>query len=115
VQLAVLFAQDQLGPAFFLPKGWVTADTYDYHPLLPQPDPEAPEQTLGDCAICMDAIVAAPEPAATRVKSNLLHGAAVKRAYALAPCHHLFHTHCLERWLAIKNICPQCRRPLPPV
>jgi len=30
--------------------------TYDYHPPMPLPDPESPEQSLGDCAICMDAI-----------------------------------------------------------
>ncbi|KAH9905089.1 uncharacterized protein BXZ73DRAFT_111032 [Epithele typhae] len=40
---------------------------------------------------------------------------AARKSYSLAPCHHLFHTACLERWLAIKNICPQCRRPLPPL
>ena len=30
--------------------------TYDYHPPMPWSDSEAPEQSLGDCAICMDAI-----------------------------------------------------------
>lgn len=29
---------------------------YDYHPPLPAPDTEASEASLGDCAICMDAI-----------------------------------------------------------
>lgn len=33
--------------------------TYDYHPPLPVPDAEAPEASLGDCAICMDAILPA--------------------------------------------------------
>ncbi|KZV98735.1 hypothetical protein EXIGLDRAFT_727063 [Exidia glandulosa HHB12029] len=111
VQLLILAAQDYLGPVFFLPRGWVSDDAYDYHPLLPQPDSEAPEQSLGDCSICMDAILLENDAA----KSSLLAGAAVKRSYALAPCHHLFHTQCLERWLDIKNICPQCRRPLPPL
>lgn len=27
---------------------------------MPVPDPEAPEQSLGDCAICMDAILVDP-------------------------------------------------------
>jgi len=27
---------------------------------------------------------------------------AAKKNYSLAPCHHLFHTECLEWWLAIK-------------
>lgn len=34
--------------------------TYDYHPPLPTPDTEAPEASLGDCAICMDAILPIP-------------------------------------------------------
>jgi len=25
-----------------------------------------------------------------------------RRTYALAPCHHLFHTDCLNQWMAIK-------------
>lgn len=25
-----------------------------------------------------------------------------RRTYALAPCHHLFHTECLNHWMAIK-------------
>ena len=33
----------------------------------------------------------------------------------VAPCHHAFHTECLERWLEIKNECPSCRSALPPV
>ncbi|KAH7106084.1 hypothetical protein BKA62DRAFT_754466 [Auriculariales sp. MPI-PUGE-AT-0066] len=118
LQLAVLFMQDRLGPSFFLPRSWNTADTYDYHPIIPQPDPEAPEQSLGDCAICMEPIIVPPPDsgaAAVLVKQSILPGATVKRPYALAPCHHLFHTQCLERWMDIKNICPQCRRPLPPM
>ncbi|KAE8249287.1 hypothetical protein A4X13_0g5267 [Tilletia indica] len=32
----------------------------------------------------------------------------------VAPCHHIFHTECLERWLQYKSECPSCRMPLPP-
>lgn len=42
-------------------------------------------------------------------KGGLFHavqvgvGSAVTRkSYSLAPCSHLFHTECLEKWLAIK-------------
>lgn len=55
-----------------------------------------------------------------------------RRAYAVAPCHHLFHTKCLQQWMTIKvgltreirqgvaltcsqTICPLCKRPLPPL
>ncbi|KAK0569441.1 hypothetical protein OC861_000929 [Tilletia horrida] len=32
----------------------------------------------------------------------------------VAPCHHIFHTECLERWLQYKSECPSCRLALPP-
>ncbi|KAL0570589.1 hypothetical protein V5O48_011372 [Marasmius crinis-equi] len=149
-QALVVILQEIFGPSFFLPKKFAAVKTYDYHPPMPLPDPEAPEQTLGDCAICMDAIRVDPSlrmrtdekekdpdwdakasgmSTGTTKRKNSRSGAggildavqkgvgsAVNRKYySLAPCHHLFHTECLERWLAIKNICPQCRRPLPPL
>ncbi|KAH9855277.1 hypothetical protein C2E23DRAFT_815072 [Lenzites betulinus] len=127
VQVLVILLQEHVHPAFFLPKRMSRVQTYDYHPSLPLPDPEAPEQTLGDCAICMDAILVDPSlrrskssdgkerPVVSRAGGLLGKVGAARKTYSLAPCHHLFHTACLERWLAIKNICPQCRRPLPPL
>lgn len=145
-QATVVLLQEVLGPTFFLPQKYATTKTYDYHPPMPLPDSEAPEQSLGDCAICMDAIRIdssgqhqsekrmsgdwdrdATTLNASSRKSlggpgglfNAMHmgmeSPGTRKIYSLAPCHHLFHTECLERWLAIKNICPQCRRPLPPL
>lgn len=125
LQAAVILMQGYFSPAFFLPGGVAKVETYDYHPPMPLPDAEAPEQSLGDCAICMDAITLDPAlrqhvdeksdmPSIARRTGGLLAQNA-RQSYSLAPCHHLFHTACLERWLAIKNICPQCRRPLPPL
>jgi hypothetical protein len=34
--------------------------------------------------------------------SEVLLGMSRRRSYAVAPCHHLFHTKCLAQWLAIK-------------
>ncbi|KAJ4479660.1 hypothetical protein C8J55DRAFT_74855 [Lentinula edodes] len=154
LQAMVLMLQEYFGPTFFLPKSFSTINTYNYHPPLPLPDEESPEKSLGDCAICMDAIIVDSSIRQThdtstslgnwddkasgadgrRVVSNVRAGggaidptglldafqrgvgsAVTRKSYSLAPCHHLFHTECLERWLAIKNICPQCRRPLPPL
>lgn len=82
-----------------------SVETYNYHPLIPLPDPEAPEQSLGDCAICMDAILVDPalrqrpdekgDGLARRTGSLFVQSA--RKSYSLAPCHHLFHTACLER------------------
>ncbi|KAG9309577.1 hypothetical protein JVU11DRAFT_10558 [Chiua virens] len=116
-QVAVVLLQQRLGPAFFLPKRFATTETYNYHPPLPLSvsDPEAPEQSLGDCSICMEAIHAEDPKPLQHVAAGLLQKVGGRKNYSLAPCHHLFHTECLEKWLAIKNICPQCRRPLPPL
>ncbi|KAJ7504432.1 hypothetical protein B0H11DRAFT_516924 [Mycena galericulata] len=146
-QTIVVILQDTaLGPTFFLPRRYAAVKTYDYHPVMPLPvdDVESPDQSLGDCAICMDAIYVDPSfhrRTSLDVKSDwektsgkgtkrkgrasaggLLNAvqmgvgnATARTNYSLAPCHHLFHTECLEKWLAIKNICPQCRRPLPPL
>ncbi|KAJ7091331.1 hypothetical protein B0H15DRAFT_930088 [Mycena belliarum] len=144
LQVAVVILQDTaLGPTFFLPRRYAAVKTYDYHPVMPLPDLESPDQSLGDCAICMDAIYVDPslrrrptslDDKSDRDKTSVkgtgkrktrggilnavqmgVGSATVRKNYSLAPCHHLFHTDCLEKWLAIKNICPQCRRPLPPL
>ncbi|KAF9644702.1 hypothetical protein BDM02DRAFT_3190363 [Thelephora ganbajun] len=137
-QVFVIQLQDLYGPAFFLPARFTTVKTYDYHPPMRLPDPESPDRSLGDCAICMDVIIVDPlmgEKGASTSKEtawagavegqssgvfnvvhrNVVGTASIRKSYSLAPCHHLFHTTCLETWLAIKNICPQCRRPLPPL
>ncbi|KAK6992210.1 RING-type domain-containing protein [Favolaschia claudopus] len=142
-QMSIVILQDtRLGPTFFLPRQYATAKTYDYHPVMPVTyDPESPDPSLGDCAICMDAIyvdassrrrptsldgksdwskTSAKGTSKRKATSGILNAvqmgvesATARKNYSLAPCHHLFHTECLEKWLAIKNICPQCRRPLP--
>ncbi|KAG6850568.1 hypothetical protein H0H93_011767 [Arthromyces matolae] len=124
LQGTVLILQEYIGPAFFLPKHLLKVKTYDYHPMLPLADPEAPEQSLGDCVICMDAIIVdsrgrsvssekerdADNEGGSKKFEGLFSGlqkgietAGARRTYSLAPCSHLF------------NICPQCRRPLPPL
>lgn len=134
LQIGVLVLQDYLGPSFFLPKSvraraqpigpdrnqltrviqWAAEPTYDYHPPLPLPDSEAPERSLGDCSICMDAILldAGPQKSISEKSAaggqfgvgegsasaggllNAMHmgvGAkAARKNYSLAPCHHLF-------------------------
>ncbi|KAJ7581470.1 hypothetical protein C8J56DRAFT_960123 [Mycena floridula] len=145
LQALVVVLQDLLGPTFFLPTRYAMVKPHDYHPVLPLPDPESAEKSLGDCAICMEAV--RPTDSLTRQEKNSedweakatgtadslekkrkpssvgvmdttasgLFTAVTRQSYSLSPCHHLFHTDCLERWLQIKTICPQCRRPLPPL
>ncbi|KAF8340498.1 uncharacterized protein EI90DRAFT_3035785 [Cantharellus anzutake] len=121
VQVGILFGQEYLGPAFFLPVGWEPAKTYDYHAVIPLPDPETPDQAqaLGDCSVCLEPIVHQPPDASRSDKEKDLGTTSLLgtslRLYSIAPCHHMFHTACLEKWLGVKNICPVCRRHLPPL
>ena len=73
---------------------------------MPIPDSEAPEQSLGNCAICMDTItVDNPKKsksidelgidlAAIPGRGGLLNAVQMhsggRKNYSLAPCHHLF-------------------------
>ncbi|KAI6152440.1 hypothetical protein BKA82DRAFT_4111317 [Pisolithus tinctorius] len=116
-QVGVVLLQKFLGPAFFLPKRFTTAQIYDYHPPMPlnMHDPEAPDQLLGDCSICMEVIHVKDSKQLQQVTGGLLQKVGIKKGYSVALCHHIFHTECLEKWLALKNICPQCHRPLLPL
>jgi len=74
------------------------AESYNYHPLLPPSDPENPPPSAEEtCSICMDPVDTRPGPS-----GEVLLGINLRRAYALAPCHHLFHTRCLAQWMAVK-------------
>lgn len=77
------------------------------------PDPESPDRSLGDCAICMDAIIVDPHAGEggtftskeaawagaveghshgifSAVRRNVVGTANIRKSYSLAPCHHLF-------------------------
>jgi len=111
-QVLVILGQDWLRPSFFLPKSvrfsprsrsyivssGGTVKVYDYHPPMPTVDTEAPKQSLGDCAICMEPIVVHPESTLGVTKGTsapliTLTSTGIRRLYALAPSHHVFVSH----------------------
>jgi hypothetical protein len=96
---------------------------YDYHQPLPIGDSESGQQDFGNCSICMEPILVnqiggshnSDNKQSLDDKSALASTATnmgavgsrvmninFRRTYALAPCHHLFHTDCLSQWMAIK-------------
>lgn len=76
---------------------------------------------LFDCAICMQDIEAPvvlmpasdgrSRPRGTEGATTLLS----RRAYMVTPCHHIFHSSCLETWMRLRLQCPICREAIPPV
>ncbi|KAI8984048.1 hypothetical protein BDF20DRAFT_857701 [Mycotypha africana] len=100
IQVLILFLQDTFGPRFFVPSRYMP-HTYDYHPILTTDDEEA-EQGVGggsssnetpsskDCAICM-----LPIDFSQNGHSSL--NVLARTHYMVTPCHHMFHTECLEK------------------
>ncbi|KAM0746763.1 hypothetical protein T439DRAFT_329459 [Meredithblackwellia eburnea MCA 4105] len=117
-QAAILLLQDsRLGARFFVPKillariGVKTEEIWDYHPLL---DMES-GRSLEDCPICMEEIDVGDKEEREALHSNPNAPGKARWGYMVPPCNHACHTHCLESWMQIKNVCPVCRRRLPPI
>jgi len=92
IQAAVLLLQHYLGSRCFIPRQ-ILPEKYCYHRKVE----DNTNQPI-DCVICMTTIDL------TQRTSE----------YMVAPCEHIFHSGCLQRWMDIKMECPTCRRSLPP-
>jgi len=53
-----------------------------------------------ECTICMAPLSHAPD------------GEDIVLGTRTLECNHIFHTHCIETWLAHNNHCPLCRQPV---
>jgi transmembrane E3 ubiquitin-protein ligase len=134
-QLVVWRCQEMFGPRFFLP-AFLLPPKYNYQRQLParlrhdqdgmaagSVDLESGNATMGDCVICMSPVVApddfvgnGAEHVNVNEGGNHDHDSDAEESdgrYAIAPCDHLFHARCLERWMERKMECPTCRRALP--
>ena len=98
-QVLVLCAQIQYGARCFVPQRWRPL-RYSYsRPATPAERAAASndaEAGTVDCVVCM-----------LPLDLDALEGR------MLTPCGHCFHNECLERWMAIRQECPVCRRTLP--
>lgn len=134
LQLLFLYLQQRIDPRFWIDENWLPK-AYDYHPLLTISDLETgfasdmlssvdtlSKDTLSavftcsvDCAICMSSIPLqiSINDINSKTKSNI--DRSIAQAYMITPCHHIFHTNCLEDWMKYKLQCPVCRNPLPPL
>ena len=105
--------------------------SYDYHPILTPEDLEKSatlSQANGLCSICFCPVFENSNSVESGDKSDGIdtsstrslsintaqqHLSCVKASYMVTPCHHIFHTLCLERWMEVKFECPVCRQDLP--
>ena len=136
-ELIIISLQKILGPKFFIPK-YFKGEQYDYY----RNNNEINENELESiCAICLVKINDDPtkesdikyelnssqenEISSDDEKSSLSEkiinsiknwkNKLTKKSIMITPCHHIYHTICLETSLQSKNICPVCRSKIPSV
>lgn len=130
VQIFMLYLQNILGARFWVSEKWLP-DQYNYHPVMNVADlehgfasdilasmkPHSDESGVSlcdlDCPICMSTVTI--PVLATPTKRHLKQHQKMMNDVMVTPCHHIFHTRCLEDWMIHKLQCPVCRCPLPPV
>ncbi|KAL2865396.1 ubiquitin-protein ligase dscA [Aspergillus lucknowensis] len=76
------------------------------------------KRAIFDCAICMQDIEVPVLAAPGAAGGSVADGATTlltRRTYMVTPCHHIFHSACLESWMKLRLQCPICRESIPPV
>lgn len=52
-------------------------------------------------------------PENSHLCSICIEGLSTGEEFVLTPCQHIFHDHCLSRWLENSRTCPSCRKDIP--
>ena len=127
-EAVILSLQKLLGPKFFLTKKY-KQPKFDYYKQENEVDEKSKNQ---ECVICLENIgkisqfVEGDYVKEKKEKfdlENYMENLAKKYKnrnrnkgpFMVTPCHHLFHSKCLEMWLEQKNECPYCRQRIPPL
>ncbi|RLV89495.1 Transmembrane E3 ubiquitin-protein ligase 1 [Spathaspora sp. JA1] len=132
-QIGLLILQNNLGPRFWINEKWLP-QAYDYQQILSLKDLESgfasdilsnikPQNEESDedivqckssCPVCMNEvtlpILIKQDNTEARKKIEQMN-----KEYMVTPCHHIFHSECLENWMKYKLRCPICRESLPPI
>ena len=130
LESVIVSLQKLLGPKFFLTKKY-KQPKYDYFRKKNEINEADLEQ---ECVICLDNIgkinentgddYNKPKNKNERIDLEKYIENLVKKyknknknekPYMVTPCHHIFHSRCLELWLEQKNECPYCRQKIPPL
>jgi len=128
IEAITLSCQKLFGPKFFLTKKYKQSK-FDYYKKEKDIDEKSKSQ---ECVICLEnigkinLIEEGTEIKEKREDFNLekyildlvkklKNKNRNKGPFMITPCHHLFHSRCLEIWLEQKNECPYCRQKIPPL
>lgn len=129
-QILLLYLQSVLGARFWVNDRWLP-EQHNYHPLLtlkeletgfasdviaslqPVPGDEHSSMCEIDCAICTFKLTF-PIVGSEDAKDKRAYEKQMKTVM-VTPCHHIFHSTCLEDWMTYKLQCPICRSALPPL
>ena len=128
LEAIILSLQKLIGPKFFLTKKY-KQPKYDYFRKKSDINESDLEQ---QCVICLDNLGRINEEFNVEKSQNknetfnfekkindyitkMKNKNRNNKPLMVTPCHHIFHTRCLELWLEQKNECPYCRAKIPPL
>ena len=128
LEAIILSLQKLIGPKFFLTKKY-KQPKYDYFRKKSELNEADLEQ---QCVICLDNLGRITEEFNVEKSQNkdeklnfekkindfitkIKNKNRNNKPLMVTPCHHIFHTRCLELWLEQKNECPYCRAKIPPL
>ena len=130
IEAIILSLQKLIGPKFFLTKKY-KQPKYDYFRKKSEISEADLEQ---ECVICLENIgkICEDNEIGVNIKKDknekfnfekyindlvkkLQNKNNSDKPYMVTPCHHIFHSRCLELWLEQKNECPYCRSKIPPL
>ena len=128
LEAIILSLQKLIGPKFFLTKKY-KQPKYEYYRKKDDINEADLEQ---QCVICLDNLGKISEEFNIERNGNRNGNAGLEKKIndfitkmkkknrnskplMVTPCHHIFHSKCLELWLEQKNECPYCRAKIPPL
>jgi len=127
VQAMVLLSQRAWGPRWFISDG-ILPPRYDYHRRCSSSSSSSSTTTtttspkvggvrkvgmMTTMMVCCDIETGDLGGTECVICMNLVDPSK-RDERMVTPCDHIFHKGCLEKWLAIKLVCPTCRSGLPP-
>ncbi|KRX08224.1 hypothetical protein PPERSA_07704 [Pseudocohnilembus persalinus] len=121
LQVLVLYAQQYLGPRFFIPD-ILQPNKFNYFMKIPQMndiEQGIDQEFAEDCTICFTPLYQQPgiDMNSDNSQNNQFYRRLRRKKNQImrTPCNHKFHIICLSNWMNIKMECPSCRSKLPPI